>query len=133
MSLDALFTHSLVVRRLVPAATVAGTPPGSLVDEWGHPAASSGGEPAVRGYADLATVRGLVQERTGTEIQGDGLAGTVVSNAVIFFPWGTDVTTQDLVAHGDAVYDVLYVRDPGGRGHHVEADARRRAPGLAVA
>lgn len=105
----------------------AGTPPAVVTDAWGHPALVTETETTPLTYGALATVRGLVQERTGQEIQGPELQGTVVSNAVIFLPFGTDVTPQDRIRNLEnaAEYDVLYVRDTAGRGHHLEVDARR--------
>jgi hypothetical protein len=68
-----------------------------------------------------------VQERTGKEIQGQTLQGVVVSDSVIFLPVGTDVSSRDRIRNeaNGFEYDVLFVRDSAGHGHHLELDARR--------
>lgn len=126
MSIASLMSQTLTIRRLVSATTSGST----TTDPWGHPGVVTAATPVtveVRTYVDYATVRGLVQERTGQEVQGPQLQGTVVANAVIFLPFGTDVTTQDRVRNvADGFeYDVLYVKNAAGRSHHLECDARR--------
>lgn len=112
MSIGALFRHSIVI--LEPAT---GTP-----DPWGHVDSAP--------YTDGATVRGLVQERQGKEVEGPQLGGTVVVDAVVFLPAGTAVTERNRLRRVDtaAEYDVLYVRDAAGMGHHLECDCRRIQP-----
>lgn len=133
MSVQALMRHSLAIKRLTPTGYSAGTPPEPIVDAWGHPGTYSTGtadQGDVRAYSELSRVKGLVQERTGQEVQGPELQGTVVSNAVIFLPIGTDVTTRDRVRNLDdnVEYDILYVKDAAGRRHHLELDGRRITP-----
>lgn len=133
MSLAGLFRHTLTIRRLEVPSEIAGTPPSEALDDWGHPGVIFAGTPATvepLGYRDLATVKGLVQERTGEEIQGPQLQGTVVSGARIYLPIGTDIGTQDRVRNDDdgLEYDVLYVKDAAGRGNHLECSARRIEP-----
>ena len=81
-------------------------------------------------YTDGATIKGLVQERTGKEVDGPDLGGTVVVNAVVFVPPGTVVTARNRIRRNDtaAIYEVLYVKDAAGWGHHIELDCRRIIP-----
>ena len=64
MSIESRFLHTLTVQH-----GVSGTE-----DAWGHAAVT---------FPDYAwvTVRGLVQERTGREINGPSLGGTVIADA----------------------------------------------------
>lgn len=133
MSVADLLRHDLVIRRLAEPSFTAGTPASVVLDAWGHSATYTAGTPpeiTVRTYGDHHRVRGLVQERKGEEVQGPELQGTVVSNAVIFLPFGTDVTTRDRVRSLDdgAEYDILYVKDAAGQRHHLELTARRINP-----
>jgi head-tail adaptor len=82
---------------------------------------------AARVWAELATVQGLVQERSGREVAGPDLQ-PIVSDALIFLAAGTDVTERDRIVLGTTTYELLYVKDAGGVGHHLEIDARRVTP-----
>lgn len=112
MSLEALMRHSIQVW----------TPATGAEDAWGHV------DPAP--WVEGASVRGLVQERAGKEVAGPDLGGTVIVNAVVYLPIGTAVTPRDRLERTDtgAMYDVLYVRDAAGQGHHLEIDCRRIEP-----
>jgi hypothetical protein len=112
VSIAAQFRHDLVI--LVPND--------GTMDAWGHV------DPAP--YAEGETVRGLVQERQGREVMGPDLGGTVIVNAVVYLATGTAVTERNRLRRADtgAEYDVLYVRDAAGRGHHLELDCRRVQP-----
>ena len=115
MSIESRFLHTLTVQH-----GVSGTE-----DAWGHAAVT---------FPDYAwvTVRGLVQERTGREINGPKLGGTVIADAVIFLPIGTEVAESDRIVHGAKTYEVLYVKDAAGVGHHLEVNARSIRSGLDV-
>jgi head-tail adaptor len=108
MAIADRFRHSLIIER-----ATAGT-----VSARGH---------AAQVWAPLATVRGLVQERTGREVPGPDLQ-PVISDALIFLAFGTDVTERDRIVFGTTTYELLYVKDPGARGRHLEIDARRVTP-----
>ena len=111
MSFDALLRHSLTI--LDPAT--------GTEDSHGHV--------EVYPYADGATVHGLVQERTGREVEGPDLGGAVVVNAVVFLPWGTTINERNRLRRDNgAIYQVLYVKDAAGQSHHLEVDCRRIAP-----
>lgn len=101
------FRHTVTVLRRVIGAE----------DSYGVPTATE--------TAITTTQRALVQERTGREVASPEGAGVVVSDALIFLPLDADVTPKDVVVLGSTRYDVLWVRDAGGAGHHLEADARR--------
>ena len=104
------FRHTVsVVRRVIGAE-----------DAYGVPSAS---ETVVS-----ATQPALVQERAGREVASPEGAGVVVSDALVFLPWGADVTTRDVIVLDGNRYNVLWVRDAGGAGHHIEADAQRVTP-----
>jgi head-tail adaptor len=114
MAIESRFRHDLVIERL--GASTGTTP-------RGH---------AIRALADHHATRGLVEETTGREIEGPELGETVVTNVRIFAAATEDVTEADVVRRVDVDpprrYEVLFVRDPGGRGRHLELDARRVAP-----
>jgi len=109
MSYTGLLRHSLVIENPATGAE----------DSWGHV------EPEP--FSDGPAVRGLVQDRRGVEVeQSGGLGGTVVADVVIFLPTGTAITEQDRIRRVDtgAVYEVLYVKDAAGQGHHLEVACR---------
>jgi hypothetical protein len=99
-----LLRHEIVVE--IPATGSASA--------WGH---------APTGFTDGATVRGLIQERTGQEYVGPELGGTVVSDGIVFLPMSSGVTERNQLRRKDtgARYRVLLVRDAAGQGHHLEA------------
>jgi hypothetical protein len=110
MAIATRFRHHLVVERLV---ATGGTTP------RGH---------ANKALQDHHTTRGLIEELTGREETGPDLQGPVVANARIYLAIADDVREGDFVrntSNEDRRYEVLFVADPGGRGRHQEADARR--------
>lgn len=70
--------------------------------------------------------RGNMQERTGIEVQGPDLGGTIVANAVCFAPLTLEPSERDRIAHGDLLYDVLFVKRLafGSRNDHLEIGNR---------
>lgn len=109
MSFGTLLKHSLVVQRAAPG----------MPDRYGHT------EP---GYSDGETVRGLVQSVRGQEILGPSLGGQVISDVRIFLE-PVELDAQDRLVdvttgHHDKVYEVQFVEDAGGQGHHLEVLAR---------
>jgi hypothetical protein len=114
MAIASRFRHVLVIER---AGTSTGTTP------RGH---------AIRAIEDHHTTRGLVEETAGRKIEGPALGNTVVADARIFAAASEDVAEADVVRRVDVDpprrYQVLFVRDPGGRGRHLELDARRVTP-----
>lgn len=86
-------------------------------DEWNVPE---------RAWVTLTTTqKALVQERSGREVMVPDRDGPAISQAVIFLPIGTDVTEGDVVVLEAEEWNLLAVRDAGGAGHHIEADAER--------
>lgn len=76
-------------------------------------------------YQDIATeVPALVQERTGQEVPLTHQQGTVVVMAEVYFDGDVDVTEHDRIVHPARArtYEVLYVKDAAGWGHHQEVD-----------
>lgn len=86
------------------------------------------GVPSAAETVVSATQPALVQERAGREVASPEGAGIVVSDALVFLPWGADVTTRDVLLLGTTRYNVLWTRDAGGAGHHIEADCQRVTP-----
>ena len=108
MALADRFRHTLTVERATAGA----------VSARGH---------AAQTWTTHLILAGLVQERSGREVEGPNHEA-VISNALIFVPSGTDVTERDRIVANGYTYDLLVVRDPGGRGRHLEIDARRVMP-----
>jgi head-tail adaptor len=109
VSFSGLLRHSLVIEH----------PASGAEDDWGHV------DPAP--FEDGETVRGLVQDRRGREVEASGdLGGTVVADVVIFLQSGVTVTEQDRLRRADtgAEYEVVYVKDAAGQGHHLEIACR---------
>ena len=107
----------------------------ALADRFRHTITierASAGAASARGHAALSwtthlILAGLVQERSGREVEGpDHVA--VISNALIFLPFGTDVTERDRISANGQRYELLFVRDPGAKSRHLEIDARRVTP-----
>lgn len=104
-----------------------------LVTELTVRRSSASGSPTPRGHqpvawADAGIVTGFVIERTGQEINGPDLGGTVISDALIGLPADAGVTEKDRIRDGSAEYELLFVRrirDLDGAEDHIEADARR--------
>lgn len=118
MSIAARLRHELVIERHTEGAT---TP-------RGHASVS---------YVDVApAIRGLVQERRsesqgGTEVSGPDHDQTVVAMADIFLPIDAPVTERDRLRRSDTGvrYELVGpLRDAGGRGRHLEVEARRVKP-----
>jgi SPP1 family predicted phage head-tail adaptor len=108
MGIASRYRHTLTIER---ASSGTVTPRGHAAQTW----------------TALATVQGLVQERSGHEVEGPDHTA-IISNALIFLPSDTAVTERDRVRHGDRLYELLFVRDPGAKGRHLEIDARRVTP-----
>jgi Phage head-tail joining protein len=109
MSYSGLLRHSIVIEH--PAV--------GTEDEWGHI------DPAP--FADGEMVKGLVQDRRGAEVERSGdLGGTVIADVLVFLQAGAIVTEQDRLRRVDtgAEYEVVYVKDAAGQGHHSEVLCR---------
>lgn len=82
-------------------------------------------------YQDIATdVPALIQERTGREVPLTHEQGTVVISAMVFLDQHTDITERDRIVHPERArtYEVLYVKDAAGWGHHHQVDAELVRP-----
>lgn len=84
-------------------------------------------EPQV--LADLATnVPCRIDETRGRQVTLPGSDGPVVVDAVSFWRAGQDITEADQVVQTrpgtGRAYEVVFVRDAAGQGHHTEADLR---------
>jgi head-tail adaptor len=110
LMIDHFLVTPLTIRRFTAAGSAS--PRGHRAQAW----------------TDVTTVPGFVIERSGKEINGPDLGGTVVSDALIGVRADVDVTEQDRITDGSAVYELLAVRrirDLDGREDHLELDARR--------
>ena len=75
----------------------------------------------VKVWSDLATdVACRLQPRRGREAVQP--TQVVVGSHVLFLEIGTDITEKDRVVVGATTYEVLFVEDAAGQGHHLEAD-----------
>jgi head-tail adaptor len=117
VSFDQLLTDTLVIER-TSVTMIAGTPPTPELDDYGQP---------VYSWATLRTVAGLIQPKTATEVALQSQGGAEMTDTVIYLE-PTDVLASDRI-HRMAdmpgpYYEITGVRDPGGRGHHLELDCR---------
>jgi head-tail adaptor len=116
VSLSRLFVHDLVVQRATEGA----------VDDYGHP---------TRTFKTIGTTKGLARQLSGREIARVAEAGPVVDQWRILLPPGTTIDEGDRVRFASEAtdttkpyFDVLSVRDPAGRAHHLEVEARKVWP-----
>jgi head-tail adaptor len=100
--------HTVVIER-----ATAGT-----ADDYNQPAQT---------FAPIATVQALIQPKSGTERAQLNEAGVVRGQYRVFMPI-TDVVEGDHLVHGDEVYELTFVADAAGAGHHLEIDAERVWP-----
>lgn len=106
MPIERFYIHDLVLQR----ATL-GAP-----DRSGHR------EPEFLAQ-NYVTFKGNVQDRRGREVNGPDLGGTVIVDTLIFAPIIV-ATEGDRIVYGSRVYDVKWVKDPAGVGHHLEIGAQ---------
>lgn len=129
MSFRDRLTHTLLVAH--PDPTVSPDSTGQLfTDATGQPVGDSTGDPTIIGvpWQDATEVIGLVQEMTSKWPEGPG-AGPQLVDTRIYMPFGTQIGELDKVQRVDIVppevYQVVFKKDAGGRGHHIEVQARR--------
>lgn len=109
MSFDSRLIHSLAIERATPGA----------VDEYNQPTST---------YATVATVAALVQPKSGREVAQLNEAGPTKGLYRVFMR-PTDVTEGDhLVTATGEVYEIGFVADAAGLGHHLELDCDRVWP-----
>lgn len=102
--------HTITIRRYSQAA------PSADGEDYGH---------GTRTVADLATIKALVQFRTGMEESTSHDAGTQVTDHVVFTTM-TDVSAADEVyavaagGYTGKTFKVEWVKDAGGQSHHLE-------------
>ena len=107
MSFAALLSHELTVVR---------TPYSGTDDEYGQP---STGTPVE------TSVRGLVQPKTGREMEDSRSAGVQIADHTIFLE-PMDLAASDAIVHGGERYQVVHIRYHAyGTAPHLEVDARR--------
>lgn len=75
----------------------------------------------VKVWSDLATdVPCRLQPRRGREAVQP--TQVVVGSHVLFLEIGTDITERDQFVLGASTYEVLFVADAAGQGHHLELE-----------
>jgi head-tail adaptor len=120
MSFESMLTDSLVIERSA-VLMLAGTPPVPLLDDYGQP---------VSAWSTLASVAGLIQPRTATEVALQSQGGATLTDTVIYL-LPRDVLAADRIRRASEAtgpyYEISGVRDAAGHGHHLELDARRVA------
>ena len=84
-----------------------------------------GGEAA--SFSPVATIRCRIQPMSGRERAMSGSTG-VESTHKMFCLYSVDVRPEDEVTSGGFVYQVTFVGDAAGQGHHLEVDLQRREP-----
>jgi hypothetical protein len=109
------YIHNLVLRRASP-----GTP-----DRTGHT------EPEFL-PENYIPFKGNMQDRTGAEILGPELGGTIIANAICFANPALHVAEKDCIAQGDVLYDVKFVKALifGSVNDHLEIGCRSIRSGL---
>lgn len=110
MSFASRLIHTVAIERATDGA----------VDDYNNPS---------RTFAAIATVGALIQPKSGRELAQLNDAGRVRGEYRVFMPI-TDVTEGDhLVRQTPAeVYEITFVADAAGVGHHLELDANRVYP-----
>jgi head-tail adaptor len=110
MSFDSRLLHELAIERSTDGA----------VDDYNNP---------TQVFATLATVRALVQPKSGRELAQVNETGPVRGEYRVFMR-PTDITEGDHLVRQDPdeVYQILFVADAGGIGHHLELDCTRVWP-----
>jgi hypothetical protein len=100
--------HTVQIQRGTPGA----------VDDYNHPS---------RTFATIGTVQALIQPKDGREVALLNEAGPGRGRYRVFM-YPTDVLEGDHLVHGDEVYELTFIADAGGAGHHLEIDAERVWP-----
>ena len=84
------------------------------VDDYGQPS---------RTFATLATVPGLVQQKSADELVQANQAGPVASEHKVYLYLGVDIAEADRIVQGGRTFEVTGVDpDVGGAQHHVVAE-----------
>lgn len=113
MSYSSLLRHRATILRRSATAAVD-------TSEWNQ-------EPQT--LASIATdVPCRIDETRGRQVTVPGEDGPVIVDAIGFFKAGIDLTEADQVMQTrpgtNRPYEVLFIRDAAGQGHHTEADLR---------
>jgi hypothetical protein len=87
------YVHDLVLQRGTPTAP----------DRTGHTA-------LVYLPENYVPFKGNMQERTGVEVLGPALGGTIVADAICFADLALHVAEKDRIAKDTVMYDVVYAK-----------------------
>lgn len=89
-----------------------------LADDWNQPVA---GDPTEVGF-----IAASVQPRTVEELAAQSQAGPIVSEYVVFMPYGVDVRASDYIVHDTGVYQLTTgPKDQAGRHVVVSVEAEQ--------
>ena len=110
MGFDERLIHTVAIERNTPGP----------VDEWNMP---------TEVWATIATPQALIQPKSGRERAQQNEAGAVTGQYRVYLR-PIDVTEGDHLIHQDGgeVYEIGFVADAAGIGHHLELDATRVWP-----
>lgn len=112
MSFDSRLRHQVAIMRGTPGA----------VDEYNQPTIT---------YSAIATVPALIQPRTGREAIQDNEAGPMRGTYQVFMRPADVVEADHLICQDsgvDGIYEIIFVANAAGLGHHLELDATRVWP-----
>lgn len=100
-----------------------------VIEHRGSDLSTSGED--LESFTDGATIDASVQEQAPSVFAQPDADGPVQITAVIFTAWRTDIAHLDRLRQVDVTpprtYSVELPRDPAGRHHHLEIDAKRLA------
>lgn len=110
MTFRARLIHTVEIQRATAGAA----------DDYGQPA---------RTFASIGTERCLIQPKSGRELAQVNEAGPVRGEYRVFM-LPTDVTEADHLVRQDTaeVFEIGFVADAAGVGHHLELDASKVWP-----
>lgn len=110
MSFDNRLLHTVAIERSTDGA----------VDDYNQP---------TQAFATIATVKALVQPKSARELAQVNEAGPVRGEYRVFMR-PTDITEGDHLIKQDTaeIYEIGFVADAAGVGHHLELDCTRVWP-----
>lgn len=103
-------------------------PPAYAIKVWSRSDADDGIGGFSSTWTEARTLYGYIDLLTGTDLPTGSLDNAFVENSthVAILPDGGQVTDEDILEGPDGKkYDVIYVDDPVGVGHHLEVYLRR--------
>lgn len=107
MTMGVRLIHTVAIQRATAGA----------VDDYNQPSQT---------FATIATVKALIQPKSGLELAQANQAGAVRGEYRVFM-YPTDVDEGDYLIRETPVevYQILFVADAAGQGHHLQLDCTR--------